>query len=112
MKFHCYTSFLFVKFAWSVCFAACHFFGINDKRLYLFSEIGLVNRLVKQYLIYPLKLWQEMGSPVQLTPAEVESLKTRSAVTDEPLDASYADGVLSAEVELGVNDVAFIRIKE
>ena len=60
----------------------------------------------------PLKLWQEMGSPVQLTPAEVESLKTRSAVTDEPLDAAYADGVLSAEVELGVNDVAFIRIKE
>ncbi len=60
----------------------------------------------------PLKLWQEMGSPVQLTPAEVEGLKTRSAVTDEPLDAAYADGVLSAEVELGVNDVAFIRIKE
>ena len=60
----------------------------------------------------PLKLWQEMGSPVQLTPAEVEGLKTRSAVTDEPLSAAYEDGVLSAEVELGVNDVAFIRIKE
>ena len=59
----------------------------------------------------PLKLWEQMGSPVSLNRAEVELLKTQSAVTDEPWPFTLENGILTVEAELGVNDVWMIRVK-
>lgn len=58
----------------------------------------------------PRKIWEEMGSPNDLTQKEVEEISRASDMEDEELDYRYADGVLDTEVELGINDVYFIRI--
>ena len=58
----------------------------------------------------PLKLWEAMGRPRDLNRREAEEIAKASAVCDEPWPSSYADGVLTVEAELGVNDVYFFQI--
>jgi len=58
----------------------------------------------------PLRIWEEMGSPVALNRKEVEDIRTRSAVTDEEWPYTYEDGVLTVQASLGVNDVYFLQI--
>ncbi len=58
----------------------------------------------------PLRLWEEMGSPISLNRAEVRDLTERSAVSDEPCSFRYENGVLTLQAELGVNDVVFFRV--
>lgn len=58
----------------------------------------------------PLAVWEEMGRPEDLTPTEIQEIIKRSEVRDEALKYSYKDGILHTEVQLGVNDVYFIRI--
>ena len=58
----------------------------------------------------PLRLWEEMGRPQSLNRAEVEDLKARSAVTEEPWPFAWENGVLTLKAALGVNDVYFFRI--
>ena len=58
----------------------------------------------------PLKLWEEMGSTLDLTPDEVEYIKEKTAMIDESIDYIYENGVLTFSADLGVNDVYFIRI--
>ena len=53
----------------------------------------------------PLKLWEEMGSPESLTPAEAEELKARSAVEPEAWPFTWENGEAVIRAELGVNDV-------
>ena len=53
----------------------------------------------------PLKLWEEMGRPDSLNPAETEDLKSRSAVRAEEWPFTWKDGELTIRAELGVNDV-------
>ena len=53
----------------------------------------------------PLKLWEELGSPEELSRAEVEDLKNRSAVQDEAWPFTWENGELIIRAELGVNDV-------
>ena len=60
----------------------------------------------------PLKLWEEMGKPVELNRAEVEELKNRSAVEEEIWPASVQDGCVLLNAELGVNDVYFFTIRK
>ena len=57
----------------------------------------------------PFALWQKMGSPAWLKPSEVDRLIADSAVHDEDWPFVYQDGNASIQVELGVNDVYFIR---
>ena len=59
----------------------------------------------------PLRLWEEMGSPVSLNRQEVEALKEKSAVEPSECETVWKDGVLTLEAELGVNDVYFFEIK-
>ena len=59
----------------------------------------------------PLRLWEEMGRPDYLNRAEVEDLKARSAVVDEPWPYQSENGVLTLKAELGVNDVYFFTIQ-
>ena len=58
----------------------------------------------------PLKAWEEMGSTLDLTPAEVEDIKSKTAMNDEPIEYTYENGILTFSAALGVNDVYFTRI--
>ena len=58
----------------------------------------------------PLRLWEEMGRPGDLTPREVEELKEKSAVTAEEWPFEYDGGILTLKAALGVNDVYFFEI--
>ncbi len=58
----------------------------------------------------PLRLWQEMGSPLSLNRAEVECLKEKSAVRPESCPVCWKDGLLTLEADLAVNDVYFFEI--
>ena len=53
----------------------------------------------------PLKLWEDMGSPEQMSREEIENLKYSSAVKDEDWPFTYENGVLTLRAALGVNDV-------
>ncbi|MBR2822568.1 MAG: hypothetical protein IKE24_02645 [Clostridia bacterium] len=59
----------------------------------------------------PLRLWEEMGSPVSLNRQEVEALKRESAVEREACEFDWTDGTLTLAAELGVNDVYFFEIE-
>ena len=59
----------------------------------------------------PLRLWEEMGAPEQLTRNEIEEMKRRSAVEAEAWPFEWADGVLTLRARLGVNDVYGFVIK-
>ena len=58
----------------------------------------------------PRKIWEKMGSPDDLTAKEVEFIKETSKMVAEEICYGYLDSILSVEVELGVNDLYFIRI--
>ena len=59
----------------------------------------------------PLRLWEEMGSPLSLNRAEVETLKRESDVLPEAWPFEWKDGTVTMEAELGVNDVWFLEIQ-
>lgn len=58
----------------------------------------------------PLKCWQAMGEPEDMTPAQVQQVIDESAVDYAPAPYEYADGKLTVKTELVTNDLAFIRI--
>ncbi len=58
----------------------------------------------------PLKVWEDMGQPDALNSSEAAEIIRKSAMIEEELDYSYDKKAVSFCVELGVNDVYFIRI--
>ena len=58
----------------------------------------------------PLKLWEEAGSTLDLTPAEASDIATKSEVKPELLEYQYEDGKLSFNASLYVNDLWFVTI--
>ena len=60
----------------------------------------------------PRKIWEQMGQPNDLNNQEVSQIIAASEMQDEQLAYSYSCGVLHTEVEIGVNDVYFIRIEK
>ncbi len=59
----------------------------------------------------PLKVWEDMGCPRDLTPKQVKEVIAKTEVKDEVIDYEYCEGKLSFSTQLGVNDVYFIRVK-
>ncbi|MBR3741344.1 MAG: hypothetical protein IKN04_12965 [Clostridia bacterium] len=59
----------------------------------------------------PLKLWEEMGSPTEMSQDEIVTLKEHSAVIEEPWQHTFFDHSIKINVKLGVNDLYFIRIR-
>ena len=57
----------------------------------------------------PLKCWQLMGEPEDLTPAQVQQITAESAVTYEKLPFTYENGAAHVTFSLGTNDIAFVR---
>jgi xylan 1,4-beta-xylosidase len=60
----------------------------------------------------PYKYWLEKGEPLHLNKAEVQDIIEKTAVKEENLPFEFKDGAVTIETELGVNDVAFIRVFE
>lgn len=58
----------------------------------------------------PRQVWEDMGSPNDLTKAEVAHILEKSDMQDEAWDYNYKNGVLSLGIALGINDVYFVRI--
>ncbi len=58
----------------------------------------------------PLKLWERDGRPIDLNRSEIERLKEESSMKAEEWEYQYAEGVITVEAELGVNDLYFFRI--
>lgn len=58
----------------------------------------------------PLKAWEEMGAPIDLTPDEVEEIKTKTALGAEEAAWQFEDGALHLSAGLGVNDLVFFQI--
>ncbi|SHO45275.1 GH39 family glycosyl hydrolase [Anaerocolumna xylanovorans] len=60
----------------------------------------------------PLKIWESNGSKPDLTAKEVEEIKKLSCLIEEDLDYKYEDGKLTCNVEMAVNDIYHIKIKQ
>ena len=58
----------------------------------------------------PLAMWEQMGSPMVPNSAEVEEIKRKTALVEEPFSYIYQDGQVRLTTELKVNDVALIKI--
>ena len=56
----------------------------------------------------PKLLWQELGSPDNLTKAQVEEIKEKSRLREEPLPFRVLDGKTEIEVSLRTNDIMLI----
>lgn len=75
------------------------------------SPAAVMARRIDETYGNPLRIWEEMGSPVSLNKYEVAELIEKSAVDDEPWPFTYENGVLTVTAELGVNDVYFFTVK-
>ena len=53
----------------------------------------------------PLRLWEEMGSPQELTKKQKETLLTKTALKKENVAYEYAEQYLILKADLGVNDI-------
>ena len=53
-----------------------------------------------------------MGCPNDLTKAETEFIIKASEMLDEELEVQYENGILNVQVNLGINDIYFIRIEK
>lgn len=56
----------------------------------------------------PKRLWKEIGSPDNLTRAEVASIRERSKLIEETLPFSVENGKTVVRLSLATNDVALI----
>ena len=59
----------------------------------------------------PKALWQKMGEPDNLTRAQVEDLKKKTRLTEEPLQFSNTDGKTDISISLSTNDVVLVTVK-
>ena len=51
-----------------------------------------------------------MGSPKNLSPAQIEEIKSKSSLIEESVEFEYNDGVLILNNTIGVNDVHCYKI--
>ena len=59
----------------------------------------------------PLKIWENMGSTLDLTPGEAADIALKSEVRPMPLEHRYENGKLSFEASLKVNDLWFVFVQ-
>jgi len=58
----------------------------------------------------PLKLWQSMGSPMDMKPEDAKKIDNSTALIEEELEYSYENGMLLLHTTLSVNDVQLIKV--
>lgn len=58
----------------------------------------------------PKRIWQEMGSPMDPTPQQVQIIKDSSAIVEEELAVSNIDGECHMNIDISSNDVCLIEV--
>lgn len=58
----------------------------------------------------PLRVWEEMGSPLDLLPQQVAKIKETSKLCEEPLAFRQDGADIIVETALGVNDIQLITV--
>ena len=53
----------------------------------------------------PLKVWKEMGSPMDLSPIQVKEIIEKSALEEENIESEMHEGKVILSGKLGVNDI-------
>lgn len=59
----------------------------------------------------PKKVWEQMGSPVDMPPAQIEEIKERSKLIPETVEFGTVDGELLLRGSLDVNDIHCYIVK-
>ena len=73
-----------------------------------FEASGVTVQRIDDTHCNPKRLWEELGSPDNLTRAQVADIKERSALREEALPFSAEGGKTALEVTLRTNDVLLI----
>lgn len=58
----------------------------------------------------PIRLWEEMGKPSVLTPAELETIKESGEMRSEAITPSYENGTCTFNLIIEDNEVAFVKL--
>lgn len=53
----------------------------------------------------PKKVWEDMGSPLEMNASEIQKIKDKSALVEETVLIEKADGNLILQGQLNVNDL-------
>ena len=72
---------------------------------------GLTLRRIDEEHGNPMKIWEEMGRPVQLNRAEIDQIREKSAVREENWPFEQENGEIVIRAALGVNDVWFLTLR-
>lgn len=59
----------------------------------------------------PKRIWEEMGSPKEISPAEIEEIKAKSALVAETVEPEIEGKTLTLSGRLEVNDVHCYVVK-
>lgn len=60
----------------------------------------------------PKRVWEEMGAPEELSPRQIEEIKSRSRLVPEAVEATFEEGTLRLGGNLAVNDVHCYIIRQ
>lgn len=69
------------------------------------GEQSVTRYLIDEEHCNPKKVWEQMGSPMDMTPAQIEEIKEKSKLIPETVEIETAESVLQLRGSLGVNDV-------
>lgn len=75
------------------------------------SPLSVTVRRIDETHGNPLKLWEEMGCPENLSQHEIRTLYEESNVKEESWPFKMQDGNIILDASLGVNDVYFFELK-
>ena len=76
-----------------------------------FEAVSMTVQRIDDTHCNPKRLWQEMGAPDNLTKAQVEEIKQKSRLTEEPLPFRAADEKTETDISLNTNDVLLLTVK-
>ena len=75
------------------------------------APAGVTLRRIDEDNCNPLKVWEEMGAPIDITPTQQQEICDKSAMLEETLPFRYENGRVVIEASLCTNDVHFITVQ-
>ena len=73
------------------------------------KPLKVLLRSITEEKCNPLRMWQSMGSPSDMTPHEIEMIKEKSAMQIEEIPFVFGNDCIEVELKVGVNDVFMIE---
>lgn len=88
--------------------------GKKQAASFTLRDAGATRRVTVQSIdeinCNPLRVWEEMGSPLNLLPEQVAKIKEKSKLCEEPLAFRQDGADIIVETALGVNDIQLITV--